>query len=273
MEELIKVCIHSVPRSGSTWLGALFDSNENVAYRFQPLFSYSHKDLLNPKSSSRDIQLFFEEIINTKDDFVLQKSKDRVDLKPVFEKFDKPSHLVYKEVRYHYILDNLLKKSETKVIGLIRSPFAVINSWLNAPKEFRNELGWKIKNEWEFAPLKNQNKPEEFNGYVKWKEVCFMFLTLKERYPNQFYLINYDSLLQNTEAEIKQLFKFCNLDFTQQTKTFIIQSTSKDSEDSYAVFKQKKDDLGWKSTLPKYIERKISMDKEFKKLNNHFRWI
>ena len=273
MEELIKVCIHSVPRSGSTWLGALFDSNENVAYRFQPLFSYSHKDRLNPKSSSRDIQLFFEEIMNTKDDFVLQKSKDRATLKPYFKKFDNPSHLIYKEVRYHNILENLITKSNTKAIGLIRNPFSVISSWLIAPKEFRMDLGWKIKDEWRFAPLKNLSKPEEFNGYEKWKEVCFLFLRLQHAYPNQFYLISYDDLLSNTIEQVKLLFKFCDLEYTTQTDEFIKESTSSQSNDAYAIFKQKTNDLGWKKTLPDFIENAIKEDDDFRILNQHFKWI
>lgn len=268
-----KIAIHGVPRSASTWLGSIFDSHPSVAYRFQPLFSYSHKDRLNPNSSSRDIQLFFEEIMNTKDDFVLQKSKDRASLKPCFKKFDNPSHLIYKEVRYHHILENLLTKSNTKVIGLIRSPFSVIHSWLNAPKEFRDDLGWKIEDEWRFAPMKNLNKEEEFHGYEKWKEVCFMFLKLENLYPKQFYLVNYDDLIKNTETEVRHLFSFCGLDFTKQTESFIKQSTAIDIKDAYAVYKRKKDDLAWKGKLPKYIENNIISDITFIELNSIFKWI
>lgn len=273
MEKLNKICVHSVPRSGSSWLGALFDSNERVAYRFQPLFSYAHKNRLNLNSNAEDIEMFFEEILYTKDDFVLQKSKDRVNLKPNFKKFTKPNHIVYKEVRYHHILKNVLSNSDTKVVGLIRNPFAVINSWLKAPKEFRTDLGWEIQKEWKDAPMKNMNRQEEYNGYNKWKEVCFLFLRLKNEYPNQFYLINYDNLLSNPILEVKQLFKFCDLDYSEQTDFFIKKSTSFESSDAYAVFKQKKDDLGWKKTLPSYIEKEIKEDKEFNTLNDIFRWI
>ena len=44
---LKKIAIFSVPRSGSSWLGQIFNSHEDVSFRMQPLFSYSHKSALN----------------------------------------------------------------------------------------------------------------------------------------------------------------------------------------------------------------------------------
>ncbi|MGM0477965.1 MAG: sulfotransferase domain-containing protein [Bacteroidota bacterium] len=268
-----KIAVHSVPRSGSSWLGSIFDSHPNVAYRFQPLFSYSHKGMLTPASSNFAIEDYFNQILHTSDNFVLQKTAKKDNKVPTFLKNNK-THIIYKEVRYHHILENLLiQEKEIKVIGLIRSPFAVINSWLNAPKEFRIDLDWKIQEEWRYAPKKNMNKPEEFNGYEKWKEVCFLFLRLKKNYPNQFYLISYDDLLTDTTNEIKQLFEFCNLEYKQQTDTFLKDSTSSQSNDAYSVFKKKKNDNGWKKTLPRFIEKTIKEDEDFKKLNKHFKWI
>ena len=47
---LVKVAIHGVPRSGTTWLGSIFDSSPNVIYRNQPLFSYAFKSYLSEHS-------------------------------------------------------------------------------------------------------------------------------------------------------------------------------------------------------------------------------
>lgn len=268
-----KVAIHSVPRSGSSWLGSIFDSHPNVAYRFQPLFSYSHKGKLSTVSSYLDIEDFFNQILYTSDNFVLQKSSKEDNRVPTFLK-KKSTHIIYKEVRYHHILENLLNQEiEIKVLGLIRNPFAVINSWLNAPKEFRIDLDWEIQKEWRNAPMKNMNKQEEYNGYNKWKEACFLFLKLKKEYPDQFYLISYDHLLSDTVNEVKQLFEFCNLEYTKQTDDFIKQSTASQSSDAYSVFKKKSDDTGWKKTLPVFIENAIKEDEEFIKLNEIFKWI
>ena len=67
-----KIAIHSVPRSGSTWLGSIFDSCPNVKYALQPLFSYAYKDYLSLNSTSEDIQSFFEELKVSDDDFINQ---------------------------------------------------------------------------------------------------------------------------------------------------------------------------------------------------------
>ena len=44
-----RIAIHSVPRSGSSWLGQILNSSLKVCFRFQPLFSYAFKDYLNEK--------------------------------------------------------------------------------------------------------------------------------------------------------------------------------------------------------------------------------
>ena len=67
------VAIHGAPRSGTSWLGQLFNSSENVAYRYQPLFSYAFKQRLTSTSTRREIELFFDDLLFTEDDFVLQR--------------------------------------------------------------------------------------------------------------------------------------------------------------------------------------------------------
>lgn len=268
-----KIALHSVPRSGSSWLGSIFDSSPQVAYRFQPLFSYGHKSQINEVSSKKAIDNFFKDIFHTKDKFVQQKQAISEKRVPEFSK-GTISHIVYKEVRYHHIINNLLEKNtDIKIVGLVRNPFAVVNSWLNAPKEFRKEKGWKVEEEWRFATKKNLGRVEESNGYERWKEVCFMFLKLKDLYPKQFYLVNYDDLLSDTVEEVKQLFKFVEISYTSQTDNFITQSSSHQNDDAYAVFKQKTNDLGWQSSLPEFIQNDIKNDPDFIKLNTQFQWI
>lgn len=268
-----KIAIHSVPRSGSTWLGSIFDSHPKVAYRFQPLFSYTHKNQVKDNSSLNDINNFFLDIHQSKDDFVLQKKAIENNKVPSFEK-KKLTHIVYKEVRYHNIIRNLIvKDEEIKIIGLVRNPFSVINSWLRAPKEFKRELGWKIEEEWRFAPKKNLNKPHEFNGYEKWKEVAFLFLELKKNHPKQFYLLNYHSLLINKEKVINDLFKFCELEMNSQTLEFLNRSSKNSDDDAYSVFKKKLKDDEWRKELPISIIEEIKADEDFKKLNKIFNWI
>lgn len=250
-----KVAIHGVPRSGTSWLGQIFNSHPKVAYRYQPLFSYTFKDYLNEQSSLKRINEFYIKIKNSSDPFLLQKGNSK--LANYSLEFNKTeiSHVVYKEVRYHHIVERLIKQDKNQiVIGLIRNPLAVINSWINTPKEFRKDLGWDELEEWRFAPKKNKNKKAEYYGFEKWKEVTELFHYLKDKYPSQFHLLTYNQLLKETMKAVKTLFSFCALSFNSQCEDFINKSKSMDDQDAYGVMKIKQKDDLWRTTLNKEIK-------------------
>ena len=55
-----------------------------------------------------------------------------------------------KMVRYHHLVEKLLKEiDQIKIIGIVRNPCAVINSWFKAPREFNKE--WDPLEEWRYA--------------------------------------------------------------------------------------------------------------------------
>ncbi len=258
-----RIAIHSVPRSGSTWLGQIFNSNPNVKYAYQPLFSYALKGYLKEDSSKEEIAAFYQELLLTDDDFINQKEAKEKKLIPEFKKNDIITHVVYKEVRYHNIVANLLEKDkEVKVIGLVRNPLAVIASWLLAPKEFRKDLGWNESEEWQFASKKNLNKPEEFNGFEKWKEVTDLFLALEKKYPSRFKLVDYNDLLTDTATTVKEIFHFCEIPFTEETEHFMAQTKQVNNADAYSVFKTKKLDNQWEDSLDQQIVKAITTDLE-----------
>lgn len=256
-----RIAIHSVPRSGSTWLGEIFNSHPGVIYKYQPLFSYAFKGRLNEHSTYEDIVRFYEEIAQSKDDFINQTQARQEGKLPVFRKDENPVAVAYKEVRYHYILENLLQRDPSiKVVGLVRNPMAVIYSWLTAPKEFRKDLGWNAMEEWRYAPKKNLNKAEEYNGFEKWKEVTRMFLRLQKEYPDNFMLIRYDKLMKDTEDTVIGMFDFCHLSFHENTKNFLLESQQKNNPDKYSVFKKKDRDDEWKDKLDQKIIKEIEKD-------------
>lgn len=257
---MIKVAIHGVPRSGTTWLGAIFDSSPQVCFKNQPLFSYKFKGYLSEKSTKQRINNFFSLLEKTPDPFMDQvEGKDKGTI-PMFSK-ESLTHIVYKEARYHNILSNLMEKDEeVKVVGIVRSPKSVLSSWYHAPKEF-NQKTWNFMDEWENAEHKNLNKIEEFYGYNKWKEVLLLFLDLKNKYPKRFFLIKYSDLLCETESMVRNLFDFCELKYSSSTEKFIKKSKSKDlSEDAYSVYRANQLDDKWKDFLPKRIVNKIDND-------------
>ena len=256
-----KIAIHSVPRSGSSWIGQIFNSSQDVNFKFQPLFSYAFKDYLNQSSSLKDINTFFEQIAKSDDPFLLQQDKIDKGIYPIFQKGDQATHIVYKEVRYHHVLENMLKADpDVIVIGIVRNPHAVINSFLNAPREFRKDLGWDELSEWQYAKKKNLDRPEEFFGYEKWKEAALLFKKLKEQYPDRFYLVKYDNLLLNTLNEVERVFKLCDITMSEQTKSFLKKSTQENQGDTYSVYKQKTTDDSWRHKLNPIIIDTISKD-------------
>jgi hypothetical protein len=256
-----RIAIHSVPRSGSSWLGQIFNSSSKTCFRFQPLFSYAFKSCLHEKSSQEDISVFYERIAESDDDFLLQRDKVENGEYPSFSKEGEFTHIVYKEVRYHNIIKNMLTKDkEIKVIGLVRNPFAVISSFLNSPREFRKDLGWKEIEEWKFAEKKNLSKPEEFFGYEKWKEVYFIFKELEKEFQDRFCVVYYDDLIEDTIKEVQRIFDFCDLDVNTQTKDFIKNSNSAKNKKIYSVYRNKKSDSQWKGILNESIVKDIKKD-------------
>lgn len=248
-----KILIHSAPRSGSTWLGTIFDSHPEVSYKFQPLFSYAFRDFVQPDATKDTIDKFFESIAYSNDEFINQIEGKTKGIIPIFKKQKSLNYVCYKEVRYHHVLPNLLKQSPSvKAIFLIRNPLAVLYSWYKAPKEFRPEKGWNFDDEWLEAASKNENRPEEFHGYLKWKEASFIFLKLKNLYPESVQIVNYAHLIENPKETVLQLFDFANLDYDEQTEDFLIKSTTIHHQDAYSVFKEKRKDDDWKQ-LPESI--------------------
>jgi hypothetical protein len=256
------VSIHGVPRSGTSWLGQIFDSHPDVAYRHQPLFAYRFKDRLNLQSSRDDICRFLQELYAVADDdFILDASRRAAanDFWQFAMKTACPAHLVMKMVRYHHLLRLFLAAIEdVRIVGIVRHPCAVINSWLQAPKEFRP--GWNADDEWRYAPQKNAGRIEEFNGFEKWKEVAWMFLQLEQEYPDSFRIAQYEHLVTDPEAEVSRLFAFCGIPVHQQTLDFIRFSHSQHDRDPYSVIKDPTAHRRWETELDPDIAGQIMED-------------
>ena len=259
--ELIPFCIHGLPRSGTSWLGEIFNSHPRVCYRFQPIFSYALKEFVTASSSREEIESFFDILQKINDPFLDQLEARASKALPVFEK-ETPSHVAYKEVRYHNILPNLLRKHPgVHVFLIVRDPRATIHSWWKSPKEFRGDLGWCIEQEWRYAICKNLNRPEEYNGFERWKEAVRLFVHLAESQSERVTLIRYADLLANPVGKATMLFHKVGLDLSDQTRSFLEQSRNHDgSRHRYSVFRTRSKDNEWIGSLPVYIAEEIERD-------------
>lgn len=251
------VAIHGAPRSGTSWLGQLFNSNEHVAYRYQPFFSHAFRDRVDEHTDAAGLRAFFLDLIASEDGFLRQAGAHRLATStPVFAK-SAITHLVYKEVRFHHLLPHLMDSlGGLKAVGLVRDPRAVLASWACAPREF--DPAWSLSREWRNAPSKNAGLRENWYGYERWKQLAQLFLTLSAAHPERFMLMRYEELSDSPEAAVRRLFDFSGLTLTPQADRFIADSTSRDDGEPYGVFRPR--GLHSPRRLPDAIGREIAQD-------------
>jgi hypothetical protein len=242
-----QVAIFGCPRSGTSWLGQLFNAHEAVAYRYQPLFSYEFKDWFGEHGvSAESLEAFAQALLGAQSDFVLQ------DLRP--PKLQQPTHLVWKEVRYHALMPALAALPGLhKLVYLHRPALQVINSWYQAPKEFR--AGQDIHAEYLDAPSKNTN-PCEYNGFNRWKESLALALAVKAAQPEKVVFVSYDRLRADPPGQLAALFGEVGLALTDQVRDFIAASTSQHDDDAYSVFRSREAEI----TLPDDIVQHLCSD-------------
>ena len=241
------IAIFGCPRSGTSWLGQLFNAHEAVLYRYQPLFAYEFKDWFGRRGlTERTLGDFHSALIEARSDFVL------TELRPA--KKPPATHLVWKEVRFHKLMGPLMDlHGLDRLVYLYRRPEDVLNSWYQAPKEFRE--GQDIFVEYLHAPSKNTD-PSEFNGFAKWKESLQLAIALHKRYPDRVRLVCYERLRDEPLPQLERLFAFTGLRLTPQVRDFVEHSTSRQEDDAYSVFKAERTPM----RLPAAIADEVAHD-------------
>ncbi|MCH8903438.1 MAG: sulfotransferase [Bacteroidetes bacterium] len=249
--------IYGVPRSGTSWLGQIIDSSPAVTYKYQPLFSNSFKDRINVRSTREEIIQFFNELFEYEDDFLDRVKEKQKGIYPIFKvQNNNPDTLAFKMVRYLYLIPRFLAEfDEIKILAIVRHPCGHLSSWKNNPMEFMEE--WNFEDVWRFGQSKNEYKPEEYFGFHKWQEATKMFLEMKDRYPDKFYLVKYEDLFKDPVNESKKIYEFCKLEFHRQTNDFIAESLSKYEDHPSSVFKANKKVDDWKENLEQKIIDKV----------------
>lgn len=248
------ISIHSTPRSGSSWLLSIFDSLSRTKCVYQPLWSYAFKNRLNGLSSTQnDFKQFIKDIKETEDDYCCMKTSYHTNNGEndilTFDKIDN-EHVVMKHTTHHYLIEKMIEfNKDIKIIGLIRNPEFVIESQMKAKHE-------NLK-DWLNGTDKNSNLEENYFGFNKWLELNNYFITLKEKYPNNVYLIKYEDLLKNTKVEIEKLFHFCSFQLEKSTIDFINESMSKNDDYDYSVFRNKENLIDKKCQLNEEIKEYI----------------
>ncbi|NQU26363.1 MAG: sulfotransferase [Candidatus Nealsonbacteria bacterium] len=227
------IFLMGMARSGTSWVGQIFDSCPEVRYRFQPLFAYQFRERDFSKELLREIYL-------SRDPFVCQRNlaeflANEQDYAP-FTNVDDPTTMVLKMIRFHHLVERIIEDSA--VVYLVRHPCGAINSWLNSPecKVRDNPEEWRTgekKKEGE----RNRSGIREYCGFDDWKTVTLDYLRLAERFPDRCRIQSYEAMVDDTLGETQALFDWCDIPFTEQTQQFIELSRRSHSDDPYAVLK------------------------------------
>lgn len=260
------VYIGGVARSGTSWIGQIFNSCPNVNFKFQPFFSYEFRDVLNEDSTKKECQQFYVDLYNNNSDFLVQKDKIEKGVYPTFEK-EQENTLVFKENRFQSFIEPMLHKCDNLFfIGVIRNPNATLYSWSQNEKEF--PLGSDILKEWRFANCKNKGN-EDYFGFYKWKEVANLYLDLEKKYKDRVAIIHYDKFIEDPMSVIKEIFKKVDLPLTKQTEAFLNISMSGDDDNYYSVYKGKKNNKRWQDGFPKHITTQIATELQGTRLEKY----
>lgn len=256
-----------MPRSGTSWLSQIFDSNPKVSFKLSPLFSYEFKNVVNEYSSRQDWDNLFLNVINSKDEFINQTYRRVSGEYPFFDKQD-IERLVIKDTRYHNLTLPLLQLyDDLKFVHIVRNPCGAINSWLSAPKEFPQDLN--IFEYWRNGKCRKTGI-EEFWGFDDWLLLTKKYFELESLYPKQVKVFFYDEIVKKPYAEVKSMFDYVGLELCEQTINFIKRSTSNHNISEYSVYKKKEVVDKWKKELHPLIIEEIKSELIGNKLDSYF---
>ena len=250
------IAIFGMPRSGTSFVGQIFDSHPNTVFRMEPLFAYKLKNMIDENSTKEEYINFFKKAYESDEDFFMnQMDKREKGSYPTFNKLGKDT-LVIKTTRFHEILPTLLKyfnKDILHVISIVRHPCGSINSWLKHPNEFPQHLNYR--DEWRHAKCR-QTAKEEYWGFEDWKLVYLQHIKLEKEF-NNFKIFQYEDIVNSIYQKTEELFKFCEINIEEQTKQFLKECQSKNLDDPYAVYKNKSVISKWKYQLDIEIQKEI----------------
>jgi hypothetical protein len=83
-------------------------------------------------------------------------------------------------------------------------------------------------------------------------------LALQQRYPDRVRLVCYERLRDEPLVQLERLFDFTDLALTPQVRDFAAQSTSRQEDDAYSVFKAERTPM----RLPAAIADEVAHDPE-----------
>ncbi|MDB2423483.1 sulfotransferase [Paracoccaceae bacterium] len=252
------IYLAGVARSGSSWVGQILAAHPQICFRFQPLFAYELKGQIDEDSSAEEFSQFFRKLSMPVEGFMRQDDKITSGEYPENIESGNETILAFKENRYQSVIGPMLRKIPSlRVIGLIRHPCAVLNSWRKNEKEFPPKSDFQ--KEWRHGMCKNSG-PEDYFGYYKWKEVSNLYLDLSDQFPDRVCILHYDRMVEDPAACSEAVLNFCGLEYAPEVAAFVEKSSSYSHNSYYAVFKLPSVAIKWQKEMPTNIIEEVYAD-------------
>jgi len=250
------IIVAGMPRSGTTWVGQIFDSHPDVAYRVCPLFCHSLKNAVAFDDPRAAWERVFEKSFLAPTDYMLEtRGRLAGDLPAFSVKAVPPRRLVLKFDHHQNLVRRALELfADLRVVALVRNPCAAIDSWLRAPKEFPADadplMHWRdgsIKKRW----------PGDHFGFNDWVWMTKEFLSLERMWPARVEVIRYEDLVAGGWSSGESLLVRCGLTPHSAAARFVQESQSRHSDATYGVFKNARVMDAWQERLPLTIRMEI----------------
>ena len=261
--------VFSMPRSGSSWLGQIFDSCPYVLYKFQPFGLENYAQSLENIEFINSPKNILESIFNDSEPFINQRCmaeyyKKNKNNYMGFLKNNKTTINVCKNVHGIDYVPYFINIEEVRIIFLIRHPCGYINSLLTSPE--RSQKDYKDWIEGTFISYDNKvnwftgapRYDREYRGFLDWIHTTLLFTHLESNNHDKIRVLKYEDLVESPVDTISSLFKWLGIKLEKQTIDFIETSTSSHDEDPYSVYKNSTVVSKWKYQLDMNIQKTIS---------------
>jgi len=253
------IILAGMPRSGTTWLGHIFDSHPDVAYRVCPLFCHSLKNALSPASERAEWERVLRLAFHEPSEYMLGIQGRRAgELPPFTWKSVPPTRLVLKFDRHQNLVRHALRHfPDLSVVGIVRHPCAAIDSWLRTPKEFPSDADPLAH--WRSGAVKKRWPGDHF-GFDDWVWLTNELLDLERVYPERVEVVRYEAMVRAGAEAATALLERCGLPAHSRITAFVEESQSRHSSATHGVFKNPSVVDAWQGRLLEPIRRAIEQE-------------
>lgn len=253
-----------MPRSGTSWLSQIVESSPACAVRLSPNFSFPLKHQLHQDSGAQDWQRTLDSALSTDDPFMTQNyRRDTGELGRFADRPEAPVQvLAIKDTRFHDLyLAGMERLANAKLVYIVRHPAACLWSWRSC-KEFPADASFDAQ--WRSGACRKTgstlDRAGEYWGFDDWKRLTRTYSERAASQPDRYYILHYERLVMNSEAEAAGLFAFLGLPFAEASRAFVRDSQSRHDPRPYAVFKDKSVAQAWRSEFPDELLRQIEAE-------------